>query len=83
MEWIEVSTLPLVCQECKELDCWECDNAGERWILSPEDELLVRRKALQKPVERLQKQIAEIDRQLSSISAGPVISKNTEKETEV
>ena len=80
MEWIEVSTLPLVCQECKELDCWECDNAGERWILS---ELLVRRKGLQKAVERLQKQIAEIDRQLSSISAGPVISKNTETETEV
>lgn len=61
MEWIEVSPLPLVCQECEELDCWECDNAGER----------------------LQKQIAEIDRQLSSISAGPVISKNTETETEV
>ena len=79
MEWIEVSPLPLVCQECK----WECDNAGERWILSPEDELLVRRKGLQKAVERLQKQIAEIDRQLSSISAGPVISKNTETETEV
>lgn len=37
MEIVEISPLPPVCQECEELDCWECDNACMRWKFSNDD----------------------------------------------
>ena len=63
MEWLEADPLPAVCRQCKE-DCYNCDHAGERWILSRTDELRVRRKMLEKAILRMQRQIAEIDREL-------------------
>ena len=65
MEWIEANPLPTVCQICHEEDCYACDHAGERWYLSEQDKLLLRRKSLVKAMERLQRQIQEIDRQLT------------------
>ena len=64
MEWLEANPLPVECENCQEEDCYNCDLAGKRWYLSEEDELRVRRKGLLKAVERLQRQIKEIDRKL-------------------
>lgn len=64
MEWLEANPLPVECQNCEEEDCYNCDYAGKRWYLSEEDELKVRRKGLMKAVERLQRQIKEIDKKL-------------------
>ena len=66
MEWIEANPLPAVCQNCQEEECYNCDYAGERWTLSKADELRVRRKGLLKAIERLQREIAEIDRELAA-----------------
>ena len=64
MEWVEVESLPVECVNCQEEECYNCDHAGKRWQLSREDELLLRRKRLVKGIERLQRQIEEIDREL-------------------
>ena len=64
MEWVEVERLPVECARCQEKECYNCDHAGKRWQLSREDELLLRRKRLVKGIERLQRQIEEIDREL-------------------
>lgn len=64
MEWMEVETLPMECQNCQEEECYNCDHAGKRWQVSREEELLLRRKGLVKAIERLQRQIEEIDREL-------------------
>mgnify|MGYP003396940604 CR=1 FL=1 len=69
MEWIEVCPLPDQCQGCQEEECYNCDHAGERWVLSPEDALRIRRKGLVKAIERLQKQIDEIGRVLLTHSS--------------
>ena len=64
MEWIEADPLPAACLNCQEEDCYNCDMAGERWQLSSEDELRVRRKQLVKAIERLQRKIDAIDMEL-------------------
>ena len=64
MEWMEVDCLPMECVNCQEEECYSCDHAGKRWQVSSEDELLLRRKGLVKAIERLQRQIEEIDREL-------------------
>lgn len=64
MEWLEIETLPMECQDCQEEECYNCDHAGRRWRLSKRDGLLLRRKGLVKAMERLQQQIEEIDREL-------------------
>lgn len=42
MEYIEVSPLPPECIQCDEDECYNCDNAGKRWVLSEEDEQSLR-----------------------------------------
>lgn len=64
MEWIEIDSIPAVCRNCQEEDCYNCDTAGERWQLSREDELRGRRKQLVKAIERLQSKIDAIDIEL-------------------
>lgn len=64
MEWLEVNPLPLECRSCQEEDCYNCDHGGNRWYLSKEDALRVRRKGLIKAIERLQRQVEDIDRQM-------------------
>lgn len=56
MEWIEANPLPEECRNCREEDCYNCDTAGKRWYLSPEEELRLRRKSLKKAIERLQRE---------------------------
>lgn len=60
MEWLEANPLPEMCQGCQE-DCGNCDHALSRWYLSEEDELRLKRKGLIKAIERLQRQVDEID----------------------
>ncbi len=67
LEWHEADPLPQVCVDCKEADCWECDNAGLRWVLNPIDELKVKRKGLLKAIERYQKQLAIIDEEIAKL----------------
>ena len=67
MEWIEANPLPDVCKECTEGDCYNCDHAGERWYLSPKDELKMRRKMMVKAIERLQRQVAAVDEELKKM----------------
>ncbi len=52
MEWIEAAPLPKECQNCKEGECYNCDYAGARWYLSPEDEQMIRNKMMQRKENR-------------------------------
>ena len=61
MKWMEVDVLPPECGACMEKDCYHCDHAGKRWILSEKEELLLRRKMLLRAVERQQQEISRID----------------------
>lgn len=47
-------------------DCGSCDHGGERFYLSHKDELLLAKKGKEKMIERLQREIAEIDRELAA-----------------
>ncbi len=64
MEWTEADPLPQQCQNCQEEDCWECDDAGRRWYLPAMEDLKIRRKGLLKAIERYQRQIAAIEKEL-------------------
>ena len=48
------------------LDCGSCDYGAERFYYSREDELRIRKKGLQKSIDRLRLQITEIDKELGS-----------------
>ena len=69
MNWIEAETIPAACRDCTEEDCYNCDTAGERWQLSRDDELRLRRKQLVKAIERLQREIDAIDMEFVVISS--------------
>lgn len=69
MNWIESETIPAACRDCTEEDCYNCDAAGERWHLSREDELRVRRKQMVRAIERLQRKIYSIDIELLPFTA--------------
>ena len=69
MEWIEADPIPKACMDCQEEDCYNCDTAGERWHLSREDKLKVRRKQMVQAIERLQRKIYSIDIELLPFTA--------------
>ena len=48
-------------------DCGSCDHGGERFYLSRKDELTLKRKGLVKAIERLERQIKEIDNELETL----------------
>jgi len=64
MEWLEADPIPAVCQYCEELDCYNCDAAGERWCLPRAGELRLRRQSLVKAIERFQRRLEAIDMEL-------------------
>lgn len=68
MRLIERSPIPKECEACHEQGCYHCDTAGERWYLPREDELRIIRKGLLKAVERMERKIEEIDRELDVIA---------------
>ena len=63
----DVEKLRMETEEDFNYDCGSCDYALDRYYLSREDELRVRKKGLQKAIERLQRQIAEIDKELEGV----------------
>lgn len=63
----EAEQLRMEQEEDFNCDCGSCEHAGERWCLSRKDELTLQRKAAEKGIERLQRKIAEIDKELSSL----------------
>ena len=67
MEYVEVSPLPKACQDCYEPDCYECDYAGERWVLPKKQELLLQKKMNEQAIRRFQRQLEEIDKQLAML----------------
>ena len=68
MERIEVPPLPEACLNCKEEECYNCDVAGQRWILSPESKLLLRRAAVCRAIDRLSRELEEIDQALEELA---------------
>ena len=62
----EAEKLRMELEEDFFFDCGSCDYALDRFYLSREDELRLRKKGLQKAIERLQRQIAEIDKELNN-----------------
>ena len=64
MKWIETDLIPEQCQGCEE-DCYNCDYAGERWVLSQKDELRIKRKGLEKTLERIKQEMDDIDKKLA------------------
>lgn len=69
MKWKEIYPLPGVCQGCKQEDCYNCEYAGQRWSLSREEELKMRRKMLVRAIERLQRQVQEIDKEMMQMDS--------------
>ena len=67
MEWLEVKPIPEECNNCKEDDCYNCDVAGRRWVLSKEDELRARRILMVRAIEELQQKVAKIDSELERL----------------
>ena len=49
-------------------DCGSCDYALDRFYLSRADELRIKKKGLQKSIERMQRQITEIDLELEQLA---------------
>ena len=68
MRWKEKHPLPEACENCQESDCYNCDTAAERWYLSREDELKVIRKGLVKAIQRMNRQVEEIDKELHCLT---------------
>lgn len=53
MEWLEAEPLPIECQKCQEFDCYNCDYAGKRWYLSPEDDARIKHILSERALKRL------------------------------
>lgn len=67
MELLEKEPLPECCQECQEPDCWECDNAGERWQMALIDQLKAERALHYRAMVRHAEKVVELDRQLAEL----------------
>lgn len=63
----EAEKIRMETEEDFNCDCGSCEHAGERWYLSRRDELILQRKAAEKAIERFQRKIAAIDKELSSM----------------
>ena len=65
--WLEANPMAKECENCPEKDCYNCETAGKRWILSREDELRINRKLLIRKIEHIKRKIAEIDAELERL----------------
>lgn len=68
MDWIEVVPLPEACQKCMDEDCYNCDMAGQRWVLSEQAQLQIKHNGICKQLERLLVELSEVDRELERFS---------------
>lgn len=61
------NTVPAACKDCTEKDCFECDNAGQRWPLSKREELQAKLKLAEQGIARLQEQKRMIEKELKQL----------------
>ena len=61
MEWHESDPLPDECKNCTEEDCYNCDYALNRWHLSEQDQLNLKRLKLLQSMEHTWDKIIAID----------------------
>ena len=52
LEYKEISPLPEICQSCNEIDCYNCEHAGERFILSEIDKIKISMEIKKKQILR-------------------------------
>ena len=69
MQWLEVTPIPEQCKTCREKECYNCDVAGKRWVLSRQDQLRTSRTLKQKAICRLQREVEEIDKELRKLAS--------------
>ena len=66
MEWIEVDPLPAECVGCQAEECYNCDTAGLRWVLSEAGRARLKQKMVDQAIDRsilqLHRAYAELDR---------------------
>ena len=75
LNYIEADPLPTVCQICEAEqerlgtveDCTICEHAGERWTLSPRDELLRQKQMAQMAIRHYERKIEQIDQALAEL----------------
>ena len=67
MDWRETKPVPKECTTCKDEDCYNCDIAGKRWVLSREEELHTQRLLPIQGINQLQRRIAAIDLELERL----------------
>ena len=67
VKWLECDPLPEACRYCLEEECYNCDIAGKRWVLSREDTLQAQRMLKLQAIQRLQREVAEIDAKLREL----------------
>lgn len=60
MEFIEADPLPEACRQCSGQCCDECEHAGERWTLPPEDWKRLTVRAKEKAIMRLQRELEQL-----------------------
>ena len=63
MQWLKADSVPEECKGCRE-ECYNCDVAGKRWSRSRADELRTNRILKVKAIQRLQREIEKIDKEL-------------------
>lgn len=59
MEWLETVPLPEECRTCQEEECYNCDYAGKRWYLAPEDASRIRERLLAQYVARQKRRLSD------------------------
>ncbi len=61
MNWIEAEPLPQACEQCREPECYNCEVAGQRWVLTEQAKLRIRRNVIRKEIERLLVELSQIE----------------------
>lgn len=70
LNYVESTASPVCCEGCNEPDCYNCDHAGDRWIISRRKELILKKELKYKAILRLQREIREINVQLIKLPRG-------------
>ncbi len=60
-----------MCKSCRKGDCYGCSIAGTAWAYSREFELRSLRKLKEKAIQRLQREISQIDEELDQLHKSP------------
>lgn len=64
MNWIQTEPLPEHCLRCKEAECYNCDVAAQRWELTQQAALRIRRDGICRKIEDLLVELSEVEKAL-------------------